>query len=307
MKQKTLLPTVLIFSFIFNFFLLHAQNNREIYVKPLQQTYEWNEKVMIEFAGLPQRDAYSGRVDDVIVVPAGTPDGEYGLGQRVWVSKPSGQVEFLIPKAGLYEARIYLYEKPGIVSARSSAFKVLSVEEGNLETKPDEALVQIANRSRGSNKTLMCQAVSEYFRRKPAAGHPNYTGMKALQSLCPKAPEKKSPAPVKTAFPIKARYQCYRLLITGNEVAEDIFILNNNEYKTMNKVGKYSYNSKTRMLTFTSGPLYVPSEKWVGVYTGKGEPTGNGGRTKEAIIEIRKKADVEAGNRKVLQQCSCVQ
>lgn len=99
MKQKTFLQTVLIFSFLFNFFLLHAQHNKEIYVKPLKQTYEWNEKVTIEFAGLPQRDAYSGRVDDIIVVPAGTPDGGYGVGERVWVSKPNGQVEFLIPKA----------------------------------------------------------------------------------------------------------------------------------------------------------------------------------------------------------------
>lgn len=181
------------------------------------------------------------------------------------------------------------------------------MEEGNLETKSDEALVQIAMRSRSSNKTLMCQAVREYFRRKPAASHPNYTGMKALQSLCPKAPEKQSLAQNNTDFPIKARYQCYRLISTGNEVADDIFILNSNEYKTMNKVGKYTYNAKTRILTFTSGPLYVPSEKWVGVFTGKGEPTGNGGRTIEAIIEIRRKADVDAGNRKVLQQCSCVQ
>lgn len=307
MKHTTLLYTLFTLSFSLSFCLVHAQNSGAIAIKAVKPTYEWNEKVTIAFSGLPQRDAYSSRYDDIIVVPAGTPDDTYSNGQRVYVSKPSGQVEFVLPKPGLYEARVYLYEKPGVIAARSAAFKVLSVADGKLEAKADEELMQIAAQNRGSNPTLMCQAVSEYFRRKPAASHPNYAGMKALQSLCAKTPEKKAVPAAHTAYPIKARYQCYRLLITGNEVADDIYILSNTQYKTMGKVGKYTYNAKTRTLTFTSGPLYIPSQKWVGIYTGKGELTAYGGRTETAIIEIRRQADVDAGNKKVLQQCNCVQ
>lgn len=113
MHKTAFLPSVLSFFFLFHLSFLQAQNTGGMFVKPLKGAYEWNEKVTVEFSGLPQRDAYSNRYDDIIVVPAGTPDGEYGGGQRVYVSKPSGQVEFVLPKAGTYEARVYLYEKPG--------------------------------------------------------------------------------------------------------------------------------------------------------------------------------------------------
>lgn len=307
MTLKTLFKTVPIFSFLFNCLILHAQNNETIYVKPLKSTYEWNEKVIVEFSGLPARDTYSGRFDDVIIVPAGTPDDKYNQAQRVYATKPNGQAEFTIPKAGRYEARVYIYEKPGVVSARSSTFQVLSVEEGALESKSDEALVQIAMRNRSRNKELMCGAISEYLNRKTASSHPNYTGMKALQSLCPKPKDKPRLASTAAVYPATARYQCYRLMNAGNEVAEDIVILEGYQYKTMNKVGKYLYDPKSRTLTFTSGPLYLPVDKWIGVYTARAEPTGNGGRTVDAIIEIRRKTDFDAGNKKVLQQCTCVQ
>ncbi|MEJ7611270.1 MAG: hypothetical protein WKF88_08850 [Ferruginibacter sp.] len=110
---------------------------------------------------------------------------------------------------------------------------------------------------------------------------------------------------VSSASPIKARYQCYRLLISGNQVADDLYILSENQYKTMNKTGAYSYNPKSKTLSFSSGPLAV-TEKWVGVYTGKGERTPAGGKTISAFIEIRRLSDVNAGNLRVLQQCNCV-
>ncbi len=298
--------TLFLITYLFSICQLQAQNNTP-HVKPLKPAYEWNEKVTVEYSGLPVRDAYSNRYDDIILVPAGTPDGEYGGGPRVYVSKPSGQVEFVVPGAGAYEVRVYLYEKPGVVAARSASFRVLSVNEGSLETKTDAELVQITMRNRGENKDLMCQAISEFFRRKPAATHPNYKGMKAMQSLCATPAANTTSKTTAAIYPIKARYQCYRILSTGNEVAEDLYILDGKRYKTMNKVGTYTYDPKTRILTFTSGPLYIPSARWVGVYTGKGEPSGNGGTTVAAIIEIRRKADVDAGNKKVLQQCSCTQ
>jgi hypothetical protein len=240
-------------------------------------------------------------------VPSGTPDDKYSDAQRFWVTQSSGQLEFLSAKGGSYEARVYLYEKPGIVSARSAPFRVLAVEEGKLDSKSNEALAEIARRNRNRDKELMCASVNEYFRRKPTLDDPNYAGMKALQSICPLKINNRIPASASNANPILARYQCYRVLSTGNQIAEDIFILADNNYKTMNTTGKYTYSTKTKTFTFTSGPLHIPSEKWVGVYTAKGEPTPAGGRTVDAIIEIRRQADVVANNRKVLQICTCAQ
>lgn len=306
MITNMLFKSVFIVVSLFGTLFLHAQKTGAITVKSVKMEHDWQEKITIEFGGLPQRETNSGRFDDVIIVPAGTADDKYGEGQRVKVSKANGLVEFVLPKAGNYEARIYLYEQPGIVAARSSTFRILSLEEGKLEKKSEEELVRIATRNKNSNKELMCRAVSEYFRRKPTPGEGYYPGMIALQSMCPKAPVNPIVKTTNTAYPITARYQCYRLSSSGDEVAEDIFILNRTHYKTMNKVGTYSYNAKTRHLTFTSGPLHLASDKWVGVYTGKGEPTGNGGTTLSAMIEIRRLSDIATGNKKVLQQCNCV-
>lgn len=286
---------------------LMAQTSSGITVRPAKTTYDEQEKVTVEFSGLPKREAYSGRVDDVIVVPAGTADDQYGEGQRAKVSTPEGKVEFVLPKAGWYEARIYLYEQPGVVAARSDRFRVSDVAEGSLENKSEEELVRIATRYKNSNRPLMCSAVGEYFRRNPAPGQGSYPGMKALQGLCPAAAAKPAPPAAPLSSPTQARYQCYRLLSTGNEVTADLYIGSGNTYRTMGKTGKYTFNPATRIITFTSGPLWVPSEKWVGVFTGKGEPTPMGGKTVTAIIEIRRSADLKAGNKKVLQQCDCTQ
>ena len=72
MNQKTFPESVLLFVFLFSSLLLHALNGT-LTIKPLKPVYNWNEKVTVDFSGLTQREAYSVRVDDIIVVPAVRP------------------------------------------------------------------------------------------------------------------------------------------------------------------------------------------------------------------------------------------
>jgi hypothetical protein len=60
------------------------------------------------------------------------------------------------------------------------------------------------------------------------------------------------------------------------------------------------------LLSIVAGP-FKQAENWVGVYTAKGEPTSSGGAMAQHTIEIRRKSDIDAGNMRVMQQCSCVE
>jgi hypothetical protein len=119
--------------------------------------------------------------------------------------------------------------------------------------------------------------------------------------------DKKIEAQQKSNSIVKGRYQCWRLSTAGNEVASDLHIVSNNEYKVDNAEGRYSYDEETKRIEWIDGPLHQPAGKWVGVFTHKGAATGKGGHAVNSIIEIRRKADVDAGNMQTLQQCDCTE
>ena len=104
---------------------------------------------------------------------------------------------------------------------------------------------------------------------------------------------------------VKGRYQCWRLSTAGNEIASDLHILSDTKYKIDDLTGNYSYDPGTGIIQWLDGPLHQSTENWVGVFTRKGTSTGKGGRVVNSIIEIRRKADMDAGNLRTLQQCDC--
>ena len=275
----------------------------QIEVSTNKSVYNFEEKVTINYKGLNAREQYSGRSDEIIIVEVGSEDAEKGIGLRTFITKGSGEEAFMIYKPGTYEARIYIYEQPGKIAARSVPFGILALEEGDITLKSDEHLSRIASRHFREDKPVMCKALNEFFRRKPTTENPYYNTMKLYSEFCVA-----KPAPVKltNATPLVARYICYRLLSTGpNEVTGDLYILPGNKYKIGTGTGSYTYSSKTRHLNFQSGP-FKQSENWVGVYTAKGEPIPGGGAMAQNTIEIRRKSDMDAGNMRVMQQCSCV-
>jgi len=179
----------------------------------------------------------------------------------------------------------------------------MTLEEGDIALKSDEHLSRIASRHFRENKPQMCQALNEFFKRKPGTENPYLPTMKLYSEFCV---IKSVPAKQNNVLPVVERYICYRLLSTGaNEVLGDLFILPGNKYKIGGATGSYNYSSKTRQLIFQSGP-FKQTENWIGIYTAKGEPTSSGGEMAQNTIEIRRKSDITAGNMRVLQQCDCV-
>lgn len=136
-----------------------------------------------------------------------------------------------------------------------------------------------------------------------------------LLSCTEKAEEKTDVIPTENSEPQKAtaihpdlcRYQCYRLGFQSDEIADDLHILSEDTYELAGAKGRYSYDAATRMIKWLDGPLYQPSQDWVGIFTAKGAQTGSGGTASSAIIEIRRMKDVEDGNTRVLQNCACTE
>lgn len=100
------------------------------------------------------------------------------------------------------------------------------------------------------------------------------------------------------------RYVCYRLLSTGDEVAGDLYVDGPDRYRSLDAEGRFRFAPDTRLIEWESGPLRQPGEDWVGVFTPRGGPTGHpGGKAADDFIEIRRRADVEAGNAAAMQRC----
>lgn len=281
-----------------------SQEPSQIHVTIDKSIYKFEDTIKVQYKGLSVRDQYSGRRDDIVFIEVGTKDAETGTGRTLYVTKPNGEESLVLYKPGTYEARIYIYEKPGVVAARSAPFRIMALEEGDFKLKSDEHLNRIASNHFREDKPMMCRAVKEFLSRKPSKENSYYASMKSYSEFCPVV-KLVQPVKLKNAVPVVARYICYRLLTTGpNEVIGDLYILPGNKYKFGAATGAYNYNAQTRQLVFTSGP-YRHTENWVGIYSAKGEPTSTGGTMAQNTIEIRKKSDIDAGNMRVIQQCSC--
>lgn len=113
--------------------------------------------------------------------------------------------------------------------------------------------------------------------------------------------------PQKSNEIVKGRYQCYRLSSAGDEVASDLYILSDNEYKVDNSEGTYSFDENSKKIEWQTGPFHQPTQEWMGIFTKKGQPTGKGGHAVNSLIEVVRKADVEAGNSRVLLRCDCAE
>ena len=100
------------------------------------------------------------------------------------------------------------------------------------------------------------------------------------------------------------RYVCYRLSSYGDEIAGDLHVDDADTYRSLDAEGSYRYSPSDRIVEWDSGPLHQPAEDWVGVFTAQGSSVGtDGGRADDHRIEIRRRADVTAGNMSVMQRC----
>lgn len=128
---------------------------------------------------------------------------------------------------------------------------------------------------------------------------------------CSQVAQKKKPVKAKAItssseiLPDVGRYQCYRLGSISNQVAPDLTIISADTYESMGKKGKYNFDPATKIIKWVNGPLYQPSQNWVGVFLPKGTITEKGGKTVSTLIEIRKMSDIKEGNLRVLQSCAC--
>ena len=112
-----------------------------------------------------------------------------------------------------------------------------------------------------------------------------------------------SAAPAAASLPV-GRYVCYRLSSYGDEVIGDLFIDDADTYRSLDAEGTYRYSESDKLIEWEAGPLHQPSEDWVGVFTPEGAAVGqDGGRADDHRIEIRRRADVQAGNMAAMQRC----
>lgn len=114
------------------------------------------------------------------------------------------------------------------------------------------------------------------------------------------AEEKSKRTPVQ-----KGRYQCWRLSSAGDEVASPLYILSDELYQVDEATGKYRFNPQENTIQFIDGPFRQDADPWIGFYTPQGTTTSGGGKTLETMIEVRKKSDVDEGNKRVILQCNC--
>ncbi|HUC80223.1 MAG TPA: hypothetical protein VMR70_04870 [Flavisolibacter sp.] len=103
----------------------------------------------------------------------------------------------------------------------------------------------------------------------------------------------------------KGRYDCWELSPDGDKVTSPLYILSDEVYQFGEATGRYGFNHSGNTLVFTQGPLYQSGNPLVGTYTPQGTPTPAGGKTLETMIQIRRQADIDAGDTRVIMQCNC--
>jgi len=106
---------------------------------------------------------------------------------------------------------------------------------------------------------------------------------------------------------IKGRYQCWRILTSGDQVASDLFILSDDLYQVDDVLGHYAYAQENGSMKWIDGPLHQPTENWIGFFTAKGSKTSGGGQTLESMIQVKRQADIDKNNKNVLLQCNCAE
>lgn len=116
------------------------------------------------------------------------------------------------------------------------------------------------------------------------------------------APAAAAAAPAAASLPT-GRYQCWRLGSMGDEVAGDLHVDDADSYRSLDAEGRYRFGGADGLIEWESGPLHQPSDGWVGVFTPAGTALPSGGRTRDDQIEIRRRADVQAGNAAAIQRC----
>jgi hypothetical protein len=114
------------------------------------------------------------------------------------------------------------------------------------------------------------------------------------------AEEKRKQNPVQ-----KGRYECWELSSSGDKVTSPLYILSDEIYQFGETTGKYTFDQQLKIISFTKGPLHQVSDPLIGTYTPQGTPTQGGGKTLETMIEIRRRADIDAGDKRVIMQCNC--
>ncbi|MFC4638366.1 hypothetical protein [Deinococcus hohokamensis] len=116
----------------------------------------------------------------------------------------------------------------------------------------------------------------------------------------PSAPKPAAPAALTPAPPL-GRYTCLRMATgsaLGNTVADDITLLPGGRYTIAGVTGTYTYDPKTRLLTWNGGGLSSSKTGWVGMYD---RPQSAGA---PPVLRIRNRSDVQAGNMRDLQWCN---
>lgn len=103
----------------------------------------------------------------------------------------------------------------------------------------------------------------------------------------------------------KGRYDCWELSPSGDKVTSPLYILSDEIYQFGETTGKYTFDPDARTIAFVKGPLYQAGNPLMATYTPQGTPTAGGSKTLETMIEIRRQADVDAGDKRVLMQCNC--
>ena len=106
--------------------------------------------------------------------------------------------------------------------------------------------------------------------------------------------------------PPVGRYRCLRVLSAGEERAPDLYIVSGEQYRSLNTVGRYAYDARSRIIRWLTGPLSQPAGEFVAVFTPAGGSTGYDAlaHAPAPTIDVRRRTDVAAGNARVLQRCT---
>jgi hypothetical protein len=174
---------------------------------------------------------------------------------------------------------------------------------------------------------VSCPAAFEFMRRNPdRATNTQVGGVEVVVRYCTKlgytaAGTTPAPAPAPRAVaadPPLGRYVCLALGNTPttdgaaadpvygrtatarveNRLAPDLTLRAGSRYAAMGASGRYTFDRRTRTLTWVDGPLATARTDWVGVFV----PAGQG--AKDPTLVVRSRRDIADGNKRELQWCN---